>query len=67
MKDTPANDLLTGAKNKHQNTNNIYNMSKVAYSKHIQTKYHNRVRNEKVIIPFVSIALTNLYAKYFDK
>ena len=43
MKDTPANDLLIGAKNKHQNTNNIYNMSKVAHSERIQTKYHNRV------------------------
>ena len=43
MKDTPVNDLLTGAKNKHQNTNNIYNMSKVVRSERIQTKYHNRV------------------------
>lgn len=43
MKDTPANDLMTGAKNKHQNTNNSYNMSKVARSERIQTKCHNRV------------------------
>ena len=66
MKDTHANDLLTGAKNKHQNTNNTYNMSKVARSEHIQTKYHHRMCNEKVIIPFVSIPLTNLYSKYFN-